>query len=156
MVAPLPHTPVSGEASSGIFKTPRAATTPTIAIRAATIEVASPAARNRRSSSSGRGDGRCCGDRGYGFCGIRAPYVPRFLNGTRREAAVTGSGRQVSGAAEGPCCARCSRLIFCQILRDIPVVSTSISLTVSSTTGSVDCSAQRAAAFDTMVSSSLQ
>ena len=140
MVAALPHTPASGEPSIGILKTPRAAITPTIAMRAATIEVA----------------GRCCGDRGYGFCGIRAPYVPRFLNGTRRGAAVTGSGRQVSGAAEGPCCARCSRLIFCQILRDIPVVSTSISLTVSSTTGSVDCSAQRAAAFDTMVSSSLQ
>ena len=138
------------------MNTPRAMTTPTTAIRAATIEVASPAARNRRSSSSGRGDGLGCDEPRVGVLCHPCSFVPRFRNGTRSEATATASEGQVSGAAEGPCCARCSRLIFCQILRDIPVVRTSISLTVSSTTGSVDCSAQRAAAFDTMVSSSLQ
>ena len=52
--------------------------------------------------------------------------------------------------------AACSRLIFCQILRLMPVVRFSISLTVSSTRASVDSSAQRAAALEVNDSSSEQ
>ena len=49
-----------------------------------------------------------------------------------------------------------SRLIFCQILRDIDVVSVSIVLTVSSTSGSRDSSAHRAATLPIRLSSSEQ
>ena len=49
-----------------------------------------------------------------------------------------------------------SSWIFCQILRDIPVVSVSIVLTVSRTTGSCDCSAHSAAVLPTRLSSSEQ
>lgn len=50
----------------------------------------------------------------------------------------------------------CNRAIFCQILRDMPRVRSSISLTVPSTTESPVSSAHRAAVLPPLANSSLQ